>query len=224
MGSWYDWYHALAQCTDWYHVKQSMPPDRSTTDAPVRGRILEAAFAVFTERGFADTTTLEIATRAHVSKRSLYAEVGTKLDILVACITDRAQRLRMPAESPNPRDRASLERALTSFGTRLVREVADPVVVSVFRLGIAEAVRTPEIAQALQSIAREPIQVALRRLMERRNRRANRRDQPYGRAFTRPLWGSTSWSTCSWAWPLSPTADRSRAARRPPWPVQLYPR
>ena len=66
----------------------------------MRARILDAAFAAFTERGFAETTTLEIATRAHVSKRSLYAEVGTKLDILVACITDRARRLRMPVTFP----------------------------------------------------------------------------------------------------------------------------
>jgi len=40
----------------------------------VRARILEAAFAAFMEKGYATTSTLEIATRARVSKRELYAE------------------------------------------------------------------------------------------------------------------------------------------------------
>src|SRR3954470_21341885 len=41
-------------------------------DSPVRDRILEAAFAAFRERGYATTSTLEIAQRARVSKRELY--------------------------------------------------------------------------------------------------------------------------------------------------------
>jgi len=53
---------------------------------PVRARILEAAFSAFTQRGFADTSTLEIATRARASKRELYAEFDSKQDMLVACI------------------------------------------------------------------------------------------------------------------------------------------
>ena len=60
---------------------------------PVRGRILEAAFSAFTERGFAETSTLEIATRARASKRELYALFGSKQDMLVACISERAKRL-----------------------------------------------------------------------------------------------------------------------------------
>ena len=63
-----------------------------------RQRILEAAFAAFMERGFATTSTLEIATRARVSKRALYEEVGNKDEMLVACIAERARRLKIPAD------------------------------------------------------------------------------------------------------------------------------
>ena len=42
-----------------------------TDEAPMRQRILEAAFSAFMERGFAETSTLEIATRAKASKREL---------------------------------------------------------------------------------------------------------------------------------------------------------
>ena len=38
----------------------------------------EAAFAALMEKGYARTSTLEIATRARVSKRELYAEFGSK--------------------------------------------------------------------------------------------------------------------------------------------------
>src|SRR5215468_353794 len=99
-------------------------------EAPVRQRILEAAFSAFMERGFAETSTLEIATRAKASKRELYAHFGSKQEILAACIAERAKRLRMPADLPEPRDRETLARALTAFGTNLLREISDPTVIA----------------------------------------------------------------------------------------------
>jgi AcrR family transcriptional regulator len=136
-------------------------------EPPVRQRILDAALSAFMQAGYADTSTLEIATRAHVSKRALYALVGTKLDILVACITERAKRLQVPADLPDPGDRDGLGRTLTAFGAHLVREVSDPIVIAVFRLAIAEAVRAPEIARALEAVGRETTRAALRQLLGR---------------------------------------------------------
>ena len=131
----------------------------------VRERILDAAFAAFMKSGYAATSTLEIATRASVSKRELYAVVGNKQEILIACITARATRLKVPADLPVPHDRKTLAQVLTSFGTQLLREVTDPTVITVFRLAIADAVRAPEVAQALDGIGREASRAALRELM-----------------------------------------------------------
>ena len=61
---------------------------------PVRARILEAAFSAFMERGFAATSTLEIATRARASKRELYAEFASKQDMLLGCIRQTADYAR----------------------------------------------------------------------------------------------------------------------------------
>ena len=132
-----------------------------------RRRILHAAMAIFQEHGFAAATTIEIATRARVSKRELYASVGNKQKMLAACITDRAERLQASAEMPVPRDRDTLADLLASFGAQLLREVSAPTVVAVFRLAIAEAARAPEVAQALDSIGRETSRTALRQLMTR---------------------------------------------------------
>jgi AcrR family transcriptional regulator len=136
-------------------------------EIPARQRILDAAFSAFMERGFAETSTLEIATRARVSKRELYALVGSKQEMLAACIGERAQRLRMPADLPEPGDRETLARGLETIGIQLLREISDPTVIAVFRLAIAEAVRAPEVAQALNSLGIEPSRAALREMMSR---------------------------------------------------------
>src|SRR3981189_98887 len=143
-----------------------MKPGMEDADGTaVRKRILGAALSAFMEGGFAQTSTLEIATRARVSKRELYALFGNKEAMLVACITERAQRLKAPADLPELRDRKILAEVLTAFGTRLLTETTDPVVVAVFRLAISETVHAPKVAQALDSIARKPTRDALRAIM-----------------------------------------------------------
>lgn len=146
-------------------VSPSKEPREGDDAAAMRTRILDAAFAAFMKRGYSTTSTLEIATRARVSKRELYAVVGNKKEMLVACISARAGRLQAPADLPVPHDRETLTQVLTSFGTQLLREVTDPTVIAVFRLAIAEAVHAPEVAQALDSIGRETTRAALRQIM-----------------------------------------------------------
>lgn len=146
-------------------ARPSKDRQESSDASEMRTRILDAAFAAFMERGYASTSTLEIATRARVSKRELYAQVGNKQEILIACISARAARLKVPADLPVPHDRETLAQVLASFGTQLLREVTDPPIIAVFRLAIADAVRAPEVAQALDSIGREASRAALRQIM-----------------------------------------------------------
>ena len=114
--------------------------EEETGGTEARKRILGAALSAFMEGGYAQTSTLEVATRARVSKRELYALFGNKEAMLVACITERAQRLKAPADLPELRDRETLAKVLIAFGTRLLTETTDPVVVAVFRLAISETV------------------------------------------------------------------------------------
>ena len=134
-------------------------------ETAVRESILEAAFAAFMKNGYAAASTLEIATRARVSKRELYALVGNKQEMLISCISERAKRLDVPADLPVLRDRDTLAQVLASFGTKLVREVSDPTVIAVFRLAISEVIQAPEVARALNSIGRETSRAALRKIM-----------------------------------------------------------
>ena len=133
----------------------------------MRQRILDAAFDAFTKRGYAATSTLEIATIARVSKRELYTLVGNKQEILTACIGARAERMQAPANLPAAEDREALAEVLTAFGAQVLREITHPNVVAVFRLAIAEAVHAPEVARTLDSVGRETIRSALRQIMTR---------------------------------------------------------
>jgi AcrR family transcriptional regulator len=172
------WYRQVPRLFLWYYavpnvVKEegmttsstSKPRQKSGDEPTARVRILEAAFAAFMKNGYAMTSTLEIATRARVSKRELYALVGNKQEMLMACIRERAKRLDVPADLPVLRDRETLAQVLASFGTKLVREISDPTVIAVFRLAVAEAVHAPEVARALNSIGREASRAALRKIM-----------------------------------------------------------
>jgi len=134
-------------------------------ETAVRERILDAAFAAFIKSGYATASMLEIATCARVSKRELYALVGNKQEMLIACISERAKRFSVPANLPVLRDRDTLEQVLASFGTKLLREVSDHTVIAVFRLAISEVVQAPEVARALDSIGREAGRAALRKIM-----------------------------------------------------------
>jgi AcrR family transcriptional regulator len=162
------------------------------TENDVRERILEAAFAAFTESGYAASSTLDIATRARVSKRELYALVGNKQEMLVACITTRAKRLQVPASLPTGDSREMLEQVLTAFGTQLLREITDPTVIAVFRLAIAEAVHAPEVAKALDSIGRETSRAALRQVMSGAQAAGllNGRPNDLAEQFGGLLWGN----------------------------------
>src|SRR5258708_17318169 len=96
-------------------VSLSKEHQKGGDETAVRARILDAAFTAFMKSGFAATSTLEIATHARVSKRELYALVGNKQQMLIACIGARAKRLQVPADIPLLHDRETLAHVLASF-------------------------------------------------------------------------------------------------------------
>jgi hypothetical protein len=58
-----------------------------------------------------------------------------------------------------------LESTLTAFATNLVLEVSHPSVIAAFRLAVAEATRSPEIARALDIAGRDATRGALAQIL-----------------------------------------------------------
>lgn len=132
-----------------------------------RSRIIDATFHLLMEHGYAGTSTREIARRARVSKRELYALFDSKDGILAAMIAGRAARMRQPLSLPDVVDRESFAQILTQFGVSLLREGSKPEVMAVIRLAIAEAERTPDLAHCLDEEGRKPTRAAVVDLLER---------------------------------------------------------
>jgi AcrR family transcriptional regulator len=131
--------------------KRAAVPDQDGRPAtPIRERILGAAFSAFTENGYAGTSTLDIASRAKISKRDLYANFAGKQAVLMALIASRATRMRLPADLRAPSNREMLAATLTAFGATVLREVCQPAVTAMFRFAIAEAEHSPNVARTLE--------------------------------------------------------------------------
>ncbi|MBI0330650.1 TetR/AcrR family transcriptional regulator [Burkholderia plantarii] len=135
--------------------------DEAGRELSARHRIIEAAFRIFAEKGYESASTLAIATQAKVSKRDIYANFGTKQDMLLACIEGRTGRMNLGAALPRATSAAMLEDVLASFASRLLVEVTDPVVTTIYRLAIAEVARAPEIARVLDQLGRKASHQAL---------------------------------------------------------------
>jgi AcrR family transcriptional regulator len=140
---------------------EEQPAPCATQQDPVRSRIIGATFHLLMEGGYAGASTREIARRAKVSKRELYALFDSKEGILAAMIGGRAARMRQPLDLPEVADRGALAEILTRFGTSLLREGANAEVMALTRLAVAEAERAPDLARRLNDDGRRPTRTAL---------------------------------------------------------------
>ena len=128
-------------------------PAAAAAESPMSDRIIGAAFKLFMENGYAGTSMLEIATQAKVSKRDLYANFAAKQAVLLACITNRAARMRLSPDLAAPRSREMLASTLTSFGATVVREVCQPAVMAMVGAALAST-REPIFERTMREACR----------------------------------------------------------------------
>lgn len=110
-------------------------------------RIVAAALEVFSESSFRDATTDEIARRAHVSKRDIYAAFPNKHAILLAVIdmvlqADEQKLLKVILLT---REAASLQDRLEVIGLALINEILSPATGFLSRLIATESILQPHI-------------------------------------------------------------------------------
>ncbi|MEO3433615.1 TetR/AcrR family transcriptional regulator [Inquilinus sp. CAU 1745] len=122
---------------------------RSRRGAPQERRLamIQAASEVFFEAGYAAASIDMIIARAGGSKRDLYAEFGNKEGLFAAIITENASRA-LDALAPEQLTGHDLRSTLRHFGRRLVALQMAPQLLALYRAGIAESTRFPDLARA----------------------------------------------------------------------------
>ena len=138
---------------------------KKSSRTPRRGHILDVAAKVLAERGYRDTTMLEVAKRASASKETLYAWFGDKLGLFEAVIRRNAVRVRVALNGHLDSD-TPVETALADFGRALATHVLCDNAVSINRAAIAEAHSGPALANSLARVGREPIRRAFVQYLE----------------------------------------------------------
>jgi AcrR family transcriptional regulator len=160
----------------------------------VRDRIRQAAFSAFMEKGYAGTSTREVAARAKVSKQKIYELYEDKDAMLADCIKATAERARRPLELRSVSDADGLKSALEEFGTSFVLELSQPKVVAVFRLAVLEAQKSPQVVRALNTLGKESSIKALSEFLRQAQRSrllASGDAETMARQFLSLLWGDT---------------------------------
>ncbi len=129
--------------------------------------ILDAAYALFLERGIAETTMELVAERASVSKMTVYANFSDKPTLLSAVFDHRIKTMRVP-DLPVGSD-LNLER-LVEFGQLIVSVCTQPEVIRMTQLMAACADEHPRLAATFYTAGRgkmlERVAVYLKGLTE----------------------------------------------------------
>ena len=138
---------------------------KKSSRTPRRAHILDVAAKILAERGYRDTTMLEVARRASASKETLYAWFGDKLGLFEAVIRRNAGAVRLALNGHLDED-TSVESALTNFGRALATHLLCDNAVAINRVAISEARSSPSLAGSLSKSGRAPIHRTLVRYLE----------------------------------------------------------
>jgi TetR/AcrR family transcriptional regulator, mexJK operon transcriptional repressor len=126
------------------------------TAAAKRRQILAGAREVFGELGFERASVDLIATRAGVSKATVYNHFQDKKALFVASVVEGCDEMRAGLRRCLDRPGEDLEASLQRVGEEMMAVFLSPVVAGLFRQSIAEAARFPEIGRMVYE--RGPVQ------------------------------------------------------------------
>lgn len=155
-------------------------PDR----AQRRDAILDTATAILREKGYRDTTMLDIARRVSASKETLYAWFGSKSGLFQAVIRRNADTVRTVLKAHLDGD-APVAEALADVGRALAGLLLGDGAVAINRAAISEARSDPELARILVETGREATLPFFVRYLERcRERELLDFDDPWEAAET----------------------------------------
>ncbi|HET7824898.1 MAG TPA: TetR/AcrR family transcriptional regulator [Anaeromyxobacter sp.] len=130
-----------------------------------RRQILAGARQVFGELGFERASVDLIATRAGVSKATVYNHFQDKKALFVASVVEGCEELRADLEKCLERPGSDLERSLRNVGEQMMAVFLSPDVANLYRHTIAEVARFPEVGRMVLERGTLPLQEAIARYL-----------------------------------------------------------
>jgi AcrR family transcriptional regulator len=109
--------------------------------------LLDAALALFVEKGYAHTSVAEIASRAGVSKGALYLYFPSKQAVLEGLVKRAVAPIAAQAVQAADLNTGDMRHALRAILTVVATALSDPGTFAVPKIVIREAVVAPEIAE-----------------------------------------------------------------------------
>jgi TetR/AcrR family transcriptional regulator, mexJK operon transcriptional repressor len=117
--------------------------------SPKRRQVLAAAREVFMESGFERASCDVIASRAGVSKATIYSHFQDKHALFIASFSEEADALRAEFLACLTEPGSDLHVDLCAIGEKLINISLAPAFVSLYRQTYAEGARFPAIGQML---------------------------------------------------------------------------
>ena len=144
----------------------------------ISSRITAAAEDLFVELGYERTTMDEVARRAQVSKRTLYARFPGKDDLFLAAVERGSDRKIAELEAVRVR-KGALPLRLEDFARKLVAVLTEPRFIAFERIMAAEAGRFPAVTAARSRSGIERVSAIVSRVL--------REDPPFSAMDTKEL-------------------------------------
>ncbi len=123
-------------------------PSREASER-LRERILDAATAMFLDRGFGDTSIDAVADELRIAKRTFYHRFRDKEELFAAVVHRIIQRLRPRTGAPVA-ESADAGTTLERFAAVILAAALKPQSVALHRLIVAESARFPQLVRVLE--------------------------------------------------------------------------
>ncbi|KAF3998350.1 TetR/AcrR family transcriptional regulator [Glaciimonas immobilis] len=122
---------------------------RSGTEAERLNLLLDAATTVFLNEGYGLASIAQIARAAGVSTRTIYQMFPNKAALLIAAVKRLVVNELTVVIENGVLNTCTPETALTTLGTIIVTRVTTADAVSLYRLGLTEVARIPDLAEKI---------------------------------------------------------------------------
>ncbi|MGC3985630.1 MAG: helix-turn-helix domain-containing protein [Pseudorhodoferax sp.] len=142
-------------------ARQRLPATVRTT------QILDAALAVFSERGFSATRIDDIAAAAGLSKGGIYTHFRSKDEIFEALLSRSLAPPEDASSAPQRGEAVTVDLLIAQFIEPMYASLADPLMLRTLRLLLADGARVPERVARWRASVVEPHRTKVERLVRR---------------------------------------------------------